>query len=128
MTTTAVSVVFRRVASTARELPQFAKLSSSHTRLRFFLALSCARRLLPTASRHAALHFFVAFCLHECAQCGYTGGKTPNPNYQAINDHTEALMVTFDPAETSYETLAGVFWSSHSPLVDNGDTCQVGIS
>jgi hypothetical protein len=37
-------------------------------------------------------------------------------------------MVTFDPAQTSYAVLAGVFWSSHTPLVDNGDICQVNIN
>ena len=40
---------------------------------------------------------------------GYTGGTTPDPTYQAIGDHTEALRVEFDPTLVSYEDLIRKF-------------------
>ena len=36
---------------------------------------------------------------------GYTGGKQINPDYQNIQDATEAFMVEFDPSYISYETI-----------------------
>ena len=61
-------------------------------------------------------------------EVGYTGGKKAFPDYSAIGDHTEALKVTFDPAQTSYATLAAKFWSSHNPRSDNSYSCQVSFS
>jgi len=46
---------------------------------------------------------------------GYTGGKQPNPTYRAIKDHTEALLVEFDPSTTSFEKLLALFWAEHNP-------------
>src|SRR3954469_10323092 len=40
---------------------------------------------------------------------GYTGGTTPNPSYEEVcsgrTNHTEAVLVVFDPAVTSYEQI-----------------------
>jgi methionine-S-sulfoxide reductase len=47
---------------------------------------------------------------------GYTGGSTPDPTYQAIGDHTEALRVEFDPTRVSYEELVDKFWREHDPM------------
>ena len=47
---------------------------------------------------------------------GYTGGSTPDPTYQAIGDHTEALRVEFDPTRVSYEELVLKFWREHDPM------------
>jgi len=47
---------------------------------------------------------------------GYTGGTTPFPTYQSIGDHTEALRVTFDPGQCSYEALLRKFWAEHQPM------------
>ena len=47
---------------------------------------------------------------------GYTGGTTPDPTYQAIGDHTEALRVEFDPTRVSYEELVLKFWREHDPM------------
>ena len=47
---------------------------------------------------------------------GYTGGSTPDPTYQAISDHTEALRVEFDPTRVSYEELVNKFWKEHDPM------------
>jgi peptide-methionine (S)-S-oxide reductase len=50
---------------------------------------------------------------------GYAGGETPNPTYEEVcsarTNHTEAVLVVFDPAETSYEALLKLFWESHDP-------------
>ncbi len=45
---------------------------------------------------------------------GYSGG-TENPTHRMIKDHTEALLVEFDPKVVSYEDLV-IEWSRmHSP-------------
>jgi peptide-methionine (S)-S-oxide reductase len=50
---------------------------------------------------------------------GYTGGYTPNPTYEETcsgrTGHTEAVLVVYDPAVTSYDALLKVFWEHHNP-------------
>jgi peptide-methionine (S)-S-oxide reductase len=50
---------------------------------------------------------------------GYAGGFTPNPTYEEVcsgrTGHTEAVLVVFDPAVTSYENMLRVFWENHDP-------------
>ncbi|MFP7723488.1 peptide-methionine (S)-S-oxide reductase MsrA [Lysobacter sp. A3-1-A15] len=50
---------------------------------------------------------------------GYAGGYTPNPTYREVcsgqTGHTEAVLVVFDPAATSLETLLQAFWEGHDP-------------
>ena len=50
---------------------------------------------------------------------GYAGGFTPNPTYEEVcsgrTGHNEVVLVVFDPAKVSYETLLRVFWESHNP-------------
>jgi peptide-methionine (S)-S-oxide reductase len=50
---------------------------------------------------------------------GYAGGFTPNPTYEevcsAATGHTEAVLVVFDPAVTSYEAMLKLFWEGHDP-------------
>jgi len=50
---------------------------------------------------------------------GYAGGYTPNPTYEEVcsgrTGHTEAVLVVFDPAQTSYEEILRLFWESHDP-------------
>ncbi len=50
---------------------------------------------------------------------GYAGGFTPNPTYQEVcsgqTGHTEAVLVVFDPEQTSYEEMLRLFWEGHEP-------------
>jgi peptide-methionine (S)-S-oxide reductase len=50
---------------------------------------------------------------------GYAAGVTPNPTYEEVcsggTGHTEVVLVVFDPAKTSYETMLQTFWENHDP-------------
>ena len=61
---------------------------------------------------------------------GYSGGTSPNPTYnqvcQGITGHAEAIQVSFDPVETSFEDLLNVFFSVHDPTTLNRQGADVG--
>ncbi|MGR9053072.1 MAG: peptide-methionine (S)-S-oxide reductase MsrA [Gammaproteobacteria bacterium] len=50
---------------------------------------------------------------------GYSGGYTPNPNYDelctGLTGHAEVVQIVFDPAYITYENLLKVFWEAHNP-------------
>ena len=50
---------------------------------------------------------------------GYAGGLTPNPTYEEVcsgkTGHNEVVLVAYDPARVSFDTLLKVFWESHDP-------------
>ncbi|AVK63117.1 peptide-methionine (S)-S-oxide reductase [Lactobacillus sp. CBA3606] len=50
---------------------------------------------------------------------GYTGGHTVNPTYEQVKSHqtghTEAVKITFDPAQITYATLVDIYWRQTDP-------------
>ncbi len=61
---------------------------------------------------------------------GYTGGTTENPTYKDVcsgaTGHAEAIEITFDPAQVSYDELLEVFWQIHDPTTLNRQGPDVG--
>ncbi len=61
---------------------------------------------------------------------GYTGGHRPQPTYCDVRGdgtgHAEAVEVTFDPGQVSYERLLEIFWSGHDPTTRNQQGVDVG--
>jgi len=61
---------------------------------------------------------------------GYTGGHKDNPTYQEVSaggtGHTEAMLVEYDPAKVSYQTLLDVFWINIDPTDAGGQFCDRG--
>ncbi len=54
---------------------------------------------------------------------GYLGGKMEQPTYEDVctgtTGHAEAVQVTYDPSEISYEDLLTIFWKNHNPTTPN---------
>lgn len=50
---------------------------------------------------------------------GYAGGHTLNPTYDTVKTgttgHAEALEITFDPAQTSFDALLSFLFQMHNP-------------
>ena len=52
-------------------------------------------------------------------ESGYAGGARADPSYDDVcsgrTGHTEAVLVVFDPAVTSYDEILRLFWENHDP-------------
>ena len=92
---------------------------------------SAALKFVPAATVHLESAVFAGGCFW-CMQpffdsfkgvkstvVGYTGGHSSNPNYEEVSSgasgHAEAIQVTFDPKEVSYEQLLNVYWHNIDP-------------
>lgn len=47
---------------------------------------------------------------------GYSGGTSTNPTYHDLEQHSETIEITYDPARISYGELLDVFWENHNPV------------
>ncbi|MEE4659616.1 MAG: peptide-methionine (S)-S-oxide reductase MsrA [Halieaceae bacterium] len=60
---------------------------------------------------------------------GFTGGSHPNPTYNgAHTGHYEAVEVTYDPGQISFEQLLILFWANVDPFDGDGQFCDRGES
>lgn len=61
---------------------------------------------------------------------GYSGGKTPNPDYKSVcsgnTGHAECLQIKFDPSVISFAELLEVFWATHDPTTLNRQGNDIG--
>lgn len=81
----------------------------------------CFWCLEPVFSQLAGVHSVVS---------GFIGGHTQNPTYKEIcngdTGHAEAINITFDPAQISFETLLEIFFVSHDPTTPNRQGNDIG--
>lgn len=61
---------------------------------------------------------------------GYCGGHTKNPTYDQVatqlTGHAETVLVEYDPAKVSYQTLLKHFFRLHDPTQVGGQGPDVG--
>ena len=61
---------------------------------------------------------------------GYIGGTTKNPTYEEVcsgyTGHAEAIEITFNPNEISFEDILEVFFATHDPTTLNRQGADVG--
>jgi len=46
---------------------------------------------------------------------GYCGGKSKDPTYYNMKDHTESMQIEYDPNVITFEDLFALFTSIHNP-------------
>lgn len=63
-------------------------------------------------------------------ESGFDGGTKPDPSYLAVSagqtNYAEAVKVTFDPSQVSYEDLVRYFWHQIDPTVKDAQFCDHG--
>lgn len=66
----------------------------------------------------------------KAVESGYTGGTTPNPSYKQVcsgdTGHAEAIRITFDPDQLSYDDLVDIFFATHDPTQLNRQGNDIG--
>ena len=63
---------------------------------------------------------------------GYTGGSAEDATYDKVSGHRtkhrEAIEVTYDPAQISYEQLVDIFFHNINPTQGDGQFHDIGLS
>jgi len=66
----------------------------------------------------------------KSVESGYTGGTAINPTYKQVcagdTGHAEAIRITFDPDQISYDDLLEIFFATHDPTQLNRQGNDVG--
>ena len=66
----------------------------------------------------------------KSVESGYTGGTVPNPTYKQVcgggTGHAEAIRITFDDQQLSYDDLLDIFFAIHDPTQLNRQGNDVG--
>jgi peptide methionine sulfoxide reductase msrA/msrB len=61
---------------------------------------------------------------------GYAGGEKENPTYREVSSgttgHVEAVQVTYDPEQVSYQQLVDIFWKHIDPTDSGGQFADRG--
>lgn len=61
---------------------------------------------------------------------GYIGGSIANPNYQMVSTgktgYAEAIEITYNPKEVSYEQILDIFFKLHDPTTKNRQGPDIG--
>ena len=66
----------------------------------------------------------------KSVESGYTGGQVANPTYKQVcggdTGHAEAIRITFEPDQISYDELLDIFFATHDPTQLNRQGNDVG--
>ena len=66
----------------------------------------------------------------KSVESGYTGGDVANPTYKQVcggdTGHAEAIRITFDADQLSYDDLLDIFFATHDPTQLNRQGNDVG--
>ena len=107
-------------------------------------ALALAAATLPATAEDLKTAVFAGGCFWcveadfdkvpgvEKTLSGYTGGDVENPSYEQVTyedtGHFEAVEITYDADQVSYEELLETFWRTVDPLDPAGQFCDKGAS